>query len=445
MTALPPDVIGDAFTSTTAWSTLEAVTAIGTRMTGQDGERAAGDVVAEQFQDVGLRRVRATEFDVSGWWRGSAALTVHHPYERTFAKDHQVIGLPGTPPCDFDAEIVDLGYGLPEDFAEADLDGKRALVSSWVPDDYGRWVHRQEKYANAVDAGAAGFLFRNHVDGGVPPTGFISFGGSPAAIPGAGLSKEAGDRLRRASDGHSTVELSIECRSGEATSRNVEAVVGPEAESEVVVGAHYDAHDVGEGAGDNGCGVAVLVEVGRLLARVEDDLETTVRLVGFGAEEAGMVGAEHWAEGNDLASVDCMLNLDGIGDSRTLRLYPHGFEAIEDAVDDACSDLDVPYAVEEGVFAHGDQWPFARRGVPAAMMGSGTLGRFEHAHTHNDTIDKIDSRDLRDLAICVANCVLRLAETDRELEPVSPEEVRTRIDEETRIGLERQDRWHWDD
>lgn len=441
MPTLPHEVIGDAYVSDHAWSTLEALTAIGDRMSGQAGERAAADLVEERLRAIGARRIESTAFEVPGWERGASSLTVERPRPRTFDRDHQVIGLPGTPPCDLEAEAVDLGYGLPEDFAAADVEGKLALVSSWVPDDYDRWVHRQEKYAHAVRAGAAGFLFGNHVEGGIPPTGFISFGGDPAAIPGAGLSKETGDRLSRSAAGGAPVRLSIDCRRSRATSRNVEAVLGPDVGTEVVLGAHYDAHDVGEGAGDDGCGVAVLIEVGRLLSRVQDDLGTKVRLVGFGAEEAGMFGSERWAESADLADVRCMLNLDGIGDSRTVRLYPHGFDGIEEAIATACEDLAVPHRVQTGIFAHGDQWPFVRRGVPAAMIGSGDEGRVAHAHTHNDTIDKIDRRDLRDLAVCVANGVLRITEAERSFEAVSPAAIRERMDEATRTSLEQRGRW----
>jgi hypothetical protein len=59
-------------------------------------------------------------------------------------------------------------------------------------------------------------------------------------------------------------------------------------------------------------------------------------------------------------------------------------------------------------------------------------------HTHADTLDKIDIRDLRDHAISVGNAVCAAAETGREIPARSAEETRELIDEgyeqELRIG-----------
>lgn len=443
MTRLSERLIGDAHVNGVAWPVLEELTAIGNRMSGQEGEREASQTIERWFRQVGGRDVRVDEFEIPGWWRGASSVTVDTPRERTFDGDHEIIALPGSPSGTVEAEVVDVGYGLPEDFEAVDLNGKVALASRWVPDDYGRWVHRQEKYAKAVAAGAEGFLFCDHRPGGTPPTGFVSFAGSTASIPAAGLSYETGRRLKRHAGDGMVANLSVDCRNEPTTSRNVQCVVGPDTEEEVVVCAHVDAHDIAEGAGDDGSGCAILVEVARLLA-ASDRLDTAVRLLGFGAEEAGMYGAEDWANSADLSRVKCVLNLDGIGDSRTLRVAYHEFRPLLDAFDAACDDLGVPYHAEADIMAHGDQWPFARRGVPAALIGSGDQGRVANAHTHLDTLDKIGRRDLRDLAVGVAGGVLTVAEAGRDLPSVPPDEVADRIDGETRTSLERQGRWPWD-
>jgi len=58
------------------------------------------------------------------------------------------------------------------------------------------------------------------------------------------------------------------------------AALGPDTDEAVLLLAHYDAHDVGEGALDNGCGCALVAEVGRLLATVEDDLDDVATGMG---------------------------------------------------------------------------------------------------------------------------------------------------------------------
>lgn len=64
---------------------------------------------------------------------------------------------------------------------------------------------------------------------------------------------------------------------------NVLAEYGPDTKEILVVGAHYDAFSVFPGADDNASGVAGLIELGGLLARL--DLRSRVELVAYALEE----------------------------------------------------------------------------------------------------------------------------------------------------------------
>ncbi|MCF6192394.1 MAG: M28 family peptidase, partial [Candidatus Hydrothermae bacterium] len=65
----------------------------------------------------------------------------------------------------------------------------------------------------------------------------------------------------------------------------------------LVVGAHYDDRPYtgpAPGADDNASGVALLLSLADLLSRVQ--LERTVELVAFAAEEPGFGGSTHYAD-----------------------------------------------------------------------------------------------------------------------------------------------------
>ena len=70
---------------------------------------------------------------------------------------------------------------------------------------------------------------------------------------------------------------------GGHTYRNVIASFGPETGSRMIVGAHYDVCGDYPGADDNGSGVAVLLELAKVLGRTPPD--GTVELVAFTLEE----------------------------------------------------------------------------------------------------------------------------------------------------------------
>jgi Zn-dependent M28 family amino/carboxypeptidase len=453
MTRLPDEVVGDAYTSNFAWETLEELVEVGNRMAGQEGEAEGAQVIADAFEDAGLREVERDEFEIPGWWRGSSSLELGEPHARHYEADHEVIALPGTPAGEAEGEIVDVDYGTPEEFEEADVDGKIAMASSQTPDDSDRWIHRMEKYVAAAEAGADGFVFRNHVEGCLPPTGEVGYHNRPGPIPAVGVSAEVGSRLARyCADDEARATLSVECRNEPTTSRNVEGVVGPDGSEggddgrEVLVTAHVDAHDIAEGANDNGAGSALVAEIGRLLAQVEDDLDTRVRLVTFGSEEIGLWGAYHWAETHDLDAVKAVVNLDGAGNSRNLGLGANEFDDLAAVFEDVTDELDAPLSRHDTISPHGDQWAFVQEGVPAVMTHteSESSGR-GWGHTHADTLDKLDPRDLRAVAATVAECVAELAADEREIAHKSREEIRDSIGEGYVEELKRGGRWPYEE
>ncbi len=196
------------------------------------------------------------------------------------------------------------------------------MVRSDVPDYYDRYIHRREKYHHAVEQGAAGFVYRNHVEGCLPPTGSVGWHDEPIGpIPAVGVSSEVGARLGRRFDGES-ITVAVEATIQPAESQNVHAELGPDTDERVLVTSHVDAHDIAEGAMDNGAGTAMIVEIATALAAREDDLETRVEFVGFGAEEVGLLGSRRYAERADHDAIERSSTAtasSATGRSRSLR------------------------------------------------------------------------------------------------------------------------------
>jgi Zn-dependent M28 family amino/carboxypeptidase len=428
MTALPDRVVGDARTSDFGWDLLTDLTDIGSRMAGTVGERRGAERVVAAFEEAGLRNAGLDEFEIPGWWRGESAIELSGPVERRHERSHEVIALPGTPADEVTAPLVDVGEGTDDQFDAASdaLDGAIAMASSDTPESHDRWIHRMEKYVTAAEHGAVGFVFRNHVEGSLPPTGEVGYHNRPGPIPAVGVSKEVGERLSRlavnGAEGDSdtsadadTLDLSIEvdCRNEPTTSVNAVADVGPDTDEAVFLTAHVDAHDISDGANDNGAGSALVAEVGRLLETIEADLDTRVHLVTFGAEEIGLWGAYHAAATTPRDEVACVVNLDGACNSRNLRVGTNGFEEMAATFEAVAEAFDTPLATSETISPHGDQWAFVQEGIPAVMASttSEQSGR-GWGHTHADTLDKLDPRDLREMATLIAAATYRLASDD---------------------------------
>jgi Zn-dependent M28 family amino/carboxypeptidase len=416
------DWIGQAFTSTTGWDHLEALVDVGDRMAGTDGEREAAELTRDALAAAGARDAHLEAFPIQGWVRGDSGVGAGE-------RSYDSIALPRSPVGDVEAELVDVGYGLPEDFEDHDCDGAVVMADSFVPDWHDRYIHRTEKYYRAVDAGAAAFVYRNHVEGCLPPTGSVGTDDDPIGpVPAVGVSKEVGAALARRHDGE-TVTVSVEADVHEATSQNVHAEVGPDTDEQLLVTSHVDAHDIAEGAMDNGAGTAMVVQLAETLAAREDELDTRVHLVAYGAEEVGLVGSNHHAEEADHDTVRAIVNNDGVVRGRTLSFTNHGFDALDDAVEAVADRLDHPVTVNPKLGPHSDHWPFVKWGVPGThvMSETGSEGR-GWGHTYADTLDKLDGRDLREQAIVLAELVVELADDEASIAHREPEEIASALE-----------------
>jgi len=417
------DWIGETFTSTAGWDHLETLVDVGNRMAGSAGERRGAELTRDALADAGARAAHLEEFDLQGWTRGSSAI-------RAGGTDHDSIALPRSPAGEATGELVDLGHGLPEDF-EADLDGTVVMAASDVPSWFDRYLHRREKYYHAVEAGAAAFVYCNHVEGCLPPTGSVGTEGAPIGdIPAVGVSKEVGARLARRFDGQE-VTVAVDAAAGEATSQNVHADLGPETDEAVLVTSHVDAHDIAEGAGDNGAGTALVVEMANALAAREAELDTRVHLLVYGAEEVGLVGSSYDAEHRDHDEIRAVVNNDGVVRGRTLEFYTHGFDGLGDAARAVADRFDHPVTVSPKLGPHSDHWPYVQWGVPGYHVMSETDGEGRGwGHTYADTLDKLESRDLREQAVLLTELVVDLAAEDVSIDRREPGEIANQLEAE---------------
>jgi len=137
----------------------------------------------------------------------------------------------------------------------------------------------------------------------------------------------------------------------------------------VVVGAHLDTVAVAPGAEDNASGVAVVMELARVLAGAPG-----VVLVLFGGEEpvgAGDLhhfGSKRYAEAP--GDVRAMVSLDrvGVGGAVPLAAFSEDSTDVRDDLARLARRLDIPTTV--GLNTSSDHESFAVEGMPAARVGS---------------------------------------------------------------------------
>ncbi len=93
------------------------------------------------------------------------------------------------------------------------------------------------------------------------------------------------------------------------TSQNIIVTKPGKTNKTIIVGAHYD----GDGTGDNGSGVSLILETIKLLKNVET--EYTIKYIFFSAEELGCYGSSYYANNMTQKEIDntlYMINIDSL-------------------------------------------------------------------------------------------------------------------------------------
>lgn len=391
----------------------ELVHGFGARFGGTEAEREAADFIQQKFESYGLKSWKE-EFHCLGWTRKETKLTVVSPR----LVEMECIALPFCPPGSVEAPLVYLGEGDPQTYEDnrARLKGAIAMVSTATPRYYHRAMHRGEKLGRALEAGAVGFIWMRGEPGGLPETGSARFN-SACEVPAISVSYETGhEMLRIARDAELKIRIESTNQVHPVASYNVigELIGATKPEEIIVIGGHYDGHDINQSANDNGAGTAVIMEAARALAKHKGQIDRTVRFIAFAQEEMGLIGSENYVEVHANEEHIFMINTDGAGRGTrgvfSLQGWPEATSFFKSLLGQM---FEGHISVGDRISLYSDMYHFAALGIPAAAFSSsdpvsGGAPR-GYGHTYWDTLDKINPKGLQNDAIIMARLLLRLA------------------------------------
>jgi len=454
------DVLGEIWSSNEAYETLiHLCDEFGSRFAGTEGEKPSAEFIASKLNVYGLDNVSLDDFLYVGWRRGEAKLELLQPKEMELYTQSLAL-CPPTPPEGIEGDIIYLGAGFPELFEakKGEIEGKIVLCSS-QPRPSGAMVHRRTKYGYAVKYGAIGFIFVNHNPGQLMPTGSLRPAYRMAGeIHGIGVSWETGSHLIRILEkGPARVRIvTTDVVTPDTESWNVVGEIpGTDLKDQIIlVGAHYEGHDIAVGALDDGSGAVVIMEAARALAEHKGKFKRTIRFVCFSAEEIGVTGSTCYAAKNsdDLKKIDLMINCDGAGRSSDHVYRVYGPDSLQDYLQGLAGRMNYTMKVGRAMTASSDHWPFYMQGIPAASL-SGYRSPSEVArvgrgwtHTSADTIDKVNPKNLKDAAMVLAHSLIYLANEPGIIAERTPvEEIVKRLEESGMADILRvQLKWHPD-
>ncbi len=405
----------------------------GPRMTGSAGNVAALERLAVELRALGYAPDKVP-FTTPGWERGDDRVEVLAPFERRlrvaafgYAEAHAA----------FAADVVDLGDARDADLEKRETRGRIGVLSPGTP------LQTSEIVEMAVARGLRAVLWVNREGGGQLLARTGSFSGTPLPLPIYSIAQEEGRWLQRLLARGAPVRVRMETKSRcrEVTTANLRLVIPGRVASRLIVGAHFDSWDLGQGAMDNGIGIAQLYAVALALRGVTRGgvgLHHTVELVWFNGEEQGLAGSRFAASQLGTTPVVAMMNLDMVG--VPIGVNALGDDALVPALERWHGAREETARLAKGVenlnWVGSDHTPYQLAGV-RALTFNGPIPRESVRHYHDmaDTIDKVSPKLIEDSAAVIVDCLRALA-ADQTLQAARRSSAETeRLF--TRFGLEK--------
>jgi carboxypeptidase Q len=274
---------------------------------------------------------------------------------------------------------------------------------------------RNKGPGEAAKAGAVGALVRSltHAHDDVPHTGNTTYAADGPRIPAVALSTRAADALSRALqlDPALEVEMTVNSRwFDDAPSHNVigELRGSEHPEQIIVVGGHLDSWDIAPGAHDDGSGIVQSIEVLRLFKAIGYRPRHTLRVVLFTNEENGTRGAAAYSTAAQEKKEQHLFALEsdsGGFDPRGFNLGNPAGNAAKHA--ERWRALFAPYGIstfQDGVGGT-DVHPLLAQGATVAGLTPDSQRYFDIHHTTEDSLDKVNKRELELGAAAMASLV----------------------------------------
>jgi hypothetical protein len=167
----------------------------------------------------------------------------------------------------------------------------------------------------------------------------------------------------------------------------------------VVIGAHIDSWDLGQGTTDNGTGTTVVLESARALAKLAKQgirPKRTIRFALFSGEEQGLFGSKEYVKKHksEMPKTSMALVHD-TGTGRVTEIPLQGFNSAKTVLDPELAILkELKVEVVVGTQGGTDHLSFASEGVPGFAFHQDPAEYYLTHHTQSDTLDKARWPDL---------------------------------------------------
>ena len=409
MAAAAQKLMQQASHANTGYEIVESLTTeVGPRLAGTEAEGRARQWAVAKLKGLGFHNVRVEPFMVPLWLRGIERAEIVAPFPQPLTIT-ALGGSASTGPDGVEAEVVSFeSLAALEGAPEGSLQGKIVFVDETMSrsrdgSGYRVAVAKRRKTAfTAQRLGASAALIRSvgtssHRFAHTGQMRRIDYDGQ-SGVPMAALTAPDADQLARILSRGVPVIVKLVITPQllpPSESGNVIAEIpGSTAPDEIVlVGAHLDSWDLGTGAIDDGAGVGIVIGAARLLLELLPQApRRTIRIVLFGSEEVGLVGAQAYAEQHAGELHNHVIATESDFGAGEIWRFDTGVADDKVPLALAIGELLQPLGIAAGTntATGGPDMKYLREaGVPVVGLKQNGWDYFDLHHTPDDTLDKI--------------------------------------------------------
>jgi len=404
-------LIDKALQDDTAWDILESLTTeVGQRLAGSEAEARARDWGEAKFKSMGFKNVVVEPFELPYWSRVTESVEIVSPFPQKLAVT-ALGGSVATPDGGVTGDVV--RFATMADLTRAPMqgfEGKIVFVDEPMmrtQDGSGYGAAVAKRSLAAVEAGkrnAAAALIRSVGTDShrFPHTGQMRYGDVSNKIAIVALSNPDADQLARAlerANGPVSVNFNIQVETRPSSpSGNVIGEIPGRTDELIVIGGHLDSWDLGTGAVDDGAGIAITMAAAKLIDDLPGKPKRTIRVVMWGSEEVGLVGARAYAKAHaDELDRHIVASESDFGADEVWQ-FRSGFAESELGKARTMARVLRRLGVGPGDNKSGggpDITPLRQAGVPTFRLRQNGWDYFDLHHTPDDTLDKVDPEKLR--------------------------------------------------
>jgi len=405
------------------------------RLSGTPEYQKAAEYVASKYEEYGLK----PGGEKSSWYqqvpfknwrlfeqpiRLEVVTPEHRKYFAGYGRDYTPVY--GTGSGTVKGKLVFAGYGIVKedvgwnDYANIDVKGKIVLILPGTPETMQKELRSEsstnKKIEKAVEKGAAGAILMNISGGGrrggsvgkdICPEGFVVMSASRSFLDDVFylsdlswryfVSKTIREKKSVTAGLNVTVEMEAHYIQENRTAPNVIGIIpgnDPELKDQyVVIGGHLDHLGVGvdgfiyNGADDDASGVAVVLEVARVLGANNFKPGRTIVFCSWAGEELGLVGSRYYTNNPvyPLEKTILYMNMDMVGQG-DLEMYIGGMYEHEEFY--KILKEHIPVHIQEKLrdrqaYRGSDHTAFMQKGVTYISLRSGgllTRGNLDDEH-----------------------------------------------------------------